>query len=233
MNDIDKGQDTGTDPVTTFVTARPAARKAAEWEQALGELIHASLAFPGQMGTTVLKPRTVAQLDYRIITRFDSTENMRRWQASDERRRRLARLSTLQAAPADIQQVSGLETWFELPHADESPTMSPPPKFKMAVVVWIAVYFAVIPLIHALRPLVSGLPTLVGAAISAAASVVLMTWVVRPLLSWAFRSWLCPTKNPADICAHVSSSENNSPLHIPQSRHTYRAKERIHVATIR
>lgn len=187
------------EPTTILVTASPALGKEAAWERALGDLIRESLAFPGHLGTTVLKPASPGTRTYRIITKWDSDENMHRWRDSDERRERVERLTTLQAQPADIQHVTGFETWFDMPRQGEPHAIVPPPKYKMAAIVWLAVYFAVIPMLSILNSATVGWPSLVSSAISVTASVVLMTWFVMPMLSWLFRSWLYPASLPGAV----------------------------------
>jgi antibiotic biosynthesis monooxygenase (ABM) superfamily enzyme len=43
------------------------------------------------------------------------------------------------------------------------------------------------------------LPSSVGSAIGVTASVVLITWILMPVLSWIFRSWLYPTSQAIAI----------------------------------
>ena len=64
---------------TIFATAFPAPGKERQWEQAIGDLIRTSMSFPGHQGSMVLKPDSADQPHYRVITRFDTTENMQRW----------------------------------------------------------------------------------------------------------------------------------------------------------
>lgn len=197
MSQTTELQRPGFEPATILVTASPAVGKETEWEQALGELIRASMTFPGHLGTTVLKPANATDRDYRIITKFDSSANMDRWSRSAERRRRVDRLTAYEAAPADIHYVTGLETWFELPRAATAPAgttapSAPPPKYKMAAIIWIAVYFTVLPMIAVLKPYMADLPGWLGNAVLAVISVALMTWIVMPALTWAFRCWLFP-----------------------------------------
>ncbi|MFG0333633.1 MAG: antibiotic biosynthesis monooxygenase, partial [Maioricimonas sp. JB049] len=109
------GDEAGTDdcgktrfePATILATAYPAVGKEAQWEQALGELVRTSLSFPGHLGTTVLKPTVGGGGQYRIITKFDSIENMEKWRDSDERRRRVAQITRYESKPADIHYVTG------------------------------------------------------------------------------------------------------------------------------
>lgn len=178
---------------TIFATAFPAAGKERQWEQAIGELIHTSMSFPGHQGSIVLKPESADEPHYRVITRFDTLENMRRWYESDERHEKVSHLEPFEQQPAEIQRLTGFETWFTPPDA-AAPLVRTPPKYKMAVVIWIAVYVTVLPLIAVLKPLTASLPPLVASAILAAISVASMTWVVLPSLTWLFRSWLYPKR---------------------------------------
>ncbi len=178
-------------PATILATAYPAAGKEHQWEQAIGELIRTSLSFPGNLGALVLKPNQTGDRYYRVITKFDSAENMQRWHDSDERRVRVEALRPFESRPADIHHLTGLETWFESTTA-EGLAVSAPPKYKMAIIVWIAVYATVLPLIAYLKPWFGALPSWFSSAVLAAISVAMMTWVVLPALTWVFKRWLYP-----------------------------------------
>ncbi|WP_442505279.1 antibiotic biosynthesis monooxygenase [Novipirellula sp. SH528] len=183
-----------TQPATIFVTAFPKAGKEREWEQANGDLIRTSLDFPGHLGALVLRPQQSGDRHYRVISKFDSVENMHRWYHSAERKEKVARLQPFEGKPADIHHLTGLETWFELPHHGGC-DLAAPPKYKMAIVVWIAVYATVLPLVGFLKPHAASLHPAIGSAGIAAISVAMMTWVIMPLLTWLFQSWLYPRVN--------------------------------------
>jgi len=176
---------------TIFATAFPVAGKERQWEQAIGELIRTSMSFTGHQGSIVLKPDSAGQPHYRVITRFDTVDHMQRWYDSSERQEKVSQLEPFQEHPAEIQHLTGLETWFTPPGSFDAGAT--PPKYKMAVVVWIAVYCTVLPLIATLKPMLGWLPSLVASAILAAISVASMTWLVLPALTWVFRGWLYPT----------------------------------------
>ncbi|WP_145349574.1 antibiotic biosynthesis monooxygenase [Roseimaritima multifibrata] len=180
---------------TIFATAFPAAGKERQWEQAIGDLIRTSMSFAGHQGSIVLKPESEDQPHYRVITRFDTVENMRNWYDSAERREKVSHLEPFQQQPAEIQHLTGFETWFTAPESLAS--TQTPPKYKMFVVVWIAVFCTVLPLIATLKPMMTALPPLIANATLAAISVGSMTWVVLPALTWCFRGWLYPKKKVA------------------------------------
>ena len=172
---------------TIFATAFPAAGKEAGWEQAIGELIRTSMSFPGHQGSIVLKPESPSRPHYRVITKFDSVENMQQWYDSEERQQMVRQLAPFEDKAADIQQLTGFETWFTPPGASLS---TAPPKYKMFVVVWIAVYLTVLPILTFLKPLTASLDPWTAGGVQSAVTVASMTWVTLPALSWIFRRWL-------------------------------------------
>jgi len=184
-------QSTDTDPVTMVVKAQPAPGNEKEWEQILTKTIQASLKFTGHQGTTVLKHDSRQQPTYQIVLRFDRLENLERWKQSPEREYWISRLHALEHCPPAIVHNSGLETWFEFSHHDDQQTnVVHPPKYKMAIIIWIAVYASIIPIINLIRPFTSELHFLIGSAITTSITVPLMTWVLIPFLSWLLQGWL-------------------------------------------
>ena len=172
---------------TIFATAFPAAGKESEWEQAIGELIRTSMSFPGHQGSIVLKPESGERPHYRVITKFDCVENMQRWYDSDERQQKVRQLAPFEDKAAVIQQLTGFETWFTPPEAGNLTT---PPKYKMFVVVWSAVYLTVLPMIALLKPVTASLHPWIAGGLLSAITVASMTWATLPVLSWLFRRWL-------------------------------------------
>ena len=78
----------------------------------------------------------------------------------------------------------GLETWFTLPGR---PTLPAPPKWKMAVVTWLALLPKVL-VLGSLLPM--DLPVVARAAVSTAIPVALLTWVVMPRVTRWLAPWL-------------------------------------------
>ncbi|HAW28475.1 MAG TPA: hypothetical protein DCY03_10205 [Planctomycetaceae bacterium] len=186
---------TNSDPVTMVVSAQPAPGNQKEWEETLTNTIQASLKFPGHMGTTVLKQESIRKPTYQIVLRFDQLENLERWKNSPEREYWISRLHALEHCPPAITHNTGLETWFELTHHEEQQQVDHPPKYKIAIIVWISVYVTVIPIINLIRPYMSELHFLLASAITTSITVPLMTWVMIPLLSWLLKGWLYPGSN--------------------------------------
>ena len=91
------------------------------------------------------------------------------------------------SSAGDASQIrSGLETWFTLP--DMPAPTRPPPKWKMAIVTWVALLPMVIALAYVFAPL--RLPFLIQAALSTAIPVAMLTWIIMPRLTRALYHWL-------------------------------------------
>jgi len=84
------------------------------------------------------------------------------------------------------RQLNGLEAWFRSPQ-------NPPPRWKMALLTWLAVWPASMAVPAALQPIIgSSLPKVLFAGIAAGAIVLVLTWIAMPLLIRFTRRWLYP-----------------------------------------
>jgi antibiotic biosynthesis monooxygenase (ABM) superfamily enzyme len=167
-------------------TARPDQQGAYEsWIHGVGEVAH---GFPGHLGLTVIRPRPGSR-EYTLVFRFDSVDHLRTWQESPVCRAWIARAEAI-CERSDVQELSGMETWFTLPGGG---AVAPPPRWKMAIVSW-AVAF---PLIQALNLTLGGwlrpLPALLRGALSGVAMILIMTYAAMPAITRALAWWLYPT----------------------------------------
>lgn len=86
---------------------------------------------------------------------------------------------------------SGLETWFALPDLKTQISLTPPPRWKMAIVVFIAAY-AISSLSRSiLNPLLEQWP-LGNTVIYTAILVASLTYFAMPISSRLLRQWLYP-----------------------------------------
>jgi antibiotic biosynthesis monooxygenase (ABM) superfamily enzyme len=102
--------------------------------------------------------------------------------ANSSERSPLANRSTSQTTIGE-----GLEAWFRNPHAPM------PPRWKMALLTWIAVWPVSILVPAILMPLLGpNSPQVLTAGLIAAGIVVILTWVAMPLLIKVAHPWLHP-----------------------------------------
>jgi antibiotic biosynthesis monooxygenase (ABM) superfamily enzyme len=96
--------------------------------------LEAAARFPGFLGGGVLRPRHAGR-EWHVVYRFADADKQRAWETSAARAAWLARADEF-ARHTGTTRVSGLETWFALPGR----TAPAPPKWKMAVVTFAAIY---------------------------------------------------------------------------------------------
>ena len=145
--------------------------------------------FKGHLGVSTIRPHHHAHPEYVVILKFDCYDNLKTWLESDVRREWIERLQPLIERPEDIQTLTGLETWFTLPNKSMK---APPPRYKMALVTWLAVFVTISILNRLLVPLLSRLPALLTSLMVTGLTVILLTYLIMPRLTQLFRKWLYP-----------------------------------------
>ena len=193
----DHGSAAGTNPPVTAVASRRVKRgREREFEEWVSGILAAANGFPGYLGSEVLRPGDAPGDDeYRIVFRFDRKSNLRAWEESEERHRWLREAEPL-IHEERVHVLTGLETWFTLPWKAGEPS---PPRYKMAIVTWLAV-FPLITVILVLfgplfGPLLGLLPMLLRTLVLTAVMVSLMTYVIMPRLTRLFSFWLYPDRD--------------------------------------
>jgi len=142
------------------------------------ELLTHAERLVGLVGSSVLRSGDVHFVLLRFHDRvgFEAFEQHEATAALFERAERLADA----AGPPQVR--TGLETWFASPQR----TTPAPPRWKMALVTWLALLPQVLVLAHVLP----AMPFLLHAAVSTAIPVSMLTWVVMPRLSRWLAGWL-------------------------------------------
>ena len=170
-------------PVKTVIErrARPGVQQG--FEQWVKELVASASRSPALQGSSVL----TAGGEYFILLRFASQDDLDRWQSSPEVVELFRKGDALATAPDQPVVRTGLETWFTLPGLP-APRVAPP-KWKMALLTWLALLPQVI-LLGFVVP--RGLPFLLSVSLSTAIPVATLTWLLMPRLTRLFYRWLYP-----------------------------------------
>ena len=176
-------------PVTVTISrkVKPGCEK--EFERLVSELSQEAVRFPGNLGTNLFRP-TGKTLEYRIIYKFDCMRHFHKWEKSSIRAAYYKKISPLLLAEPDMRVLTGLETWFNLPN--DKGALVPPPKYKMAIISWLAIYPLVILILVCLNPILSALSIPLRAAMITLIAIPSMTYVLMPYMSRIFSSWLYP-----------------------------------------
>jgi antibiotic biosynthesis monooxygenase (ABM) superfamily enzyme len=175
--------------VTVSVVRNAKPERRAEFEEWISGLIELAARFPGYLGAVVFRPIDPDDTAYRVVFKFDSAGNLKRWEHSKERRECLHRGEPLQQGPLEMQVLTGLEAWFALPAKEGRP---PPPRHKMAVVTWLAVYPLLTTIFFVLGSFLVQLPLPLRTLLMTLIMVPTMFYVVMPGMTRLFVKWLYP-----------------------------------------
>lgn len=165
---------------------RPAARVA--FEEALHELIQASLQCPGQLGVHVVTPADLSSCEYAIIRKFTDAAAQARFYESALYRDWQLRVAPMVEGEPDVRMLEGLESWFSLPNE----TALAPDEWKMALLTFLASYPAILLLDALLDPVIGRWPTWAHTFVVVGLLVPLLTWTIMPRLTRRCRRWLYP-----------------------------------------
>ncbi|HSK25611.1 MAG TPA: antibiotic biosynthesis monooxygenase [Jiangellales bacterium] len=173
-------------PVTVTVARQVTPGLETEFETWVEGILRAAGGFDGFLGGALLRPPEAGG-EWHVVYRFRDDDSLHRWEASPQRAGWLAAAENL-VDDERTAAVSGLETWFELPGR----TAPAPPRWKMALVTFAAVYPLALLINVLLVPHTTGWPTLLRPVVFAGILVPVMTWVVMPRLTRWLRRWLYP-----------------------------------------
>jgi antibiotic biosynthesis monooxygenase (ABM) superfamily enzyme len=159
---------------------RPGAQEPfTRWAESL---VASATASGALQGASVL---AVGGDEYLILLRFASQAHLDRWRGSASVARLLADGEELATSSEPPTVRTGLEAWFVVPNV--SPHRASPPRWKMALVTWLALLPQVV-VLGLLMP--AEVPFLASVAVTTALPVAALTWVVMPWLTSRLHRWL-------------------------------------------
>ena len=181
------------EPVTVVISRFIKRGMEKEFEQWIRDVTVVAHEFEGHLGTNVMKPAISGQSEYVIVFRFDNYYHLKQWEDSSVRRAWLKKAEHLIEGETRVHKVSGLEYWFELP---DQPLASPP-RYKMAIVAWIAIFPLVLVVPPFLSSFLGDIPSLLQTFLIAGVMIALMSFVAMPLMTRLFAWWLYPNRDRA------------------------------------
>ncbi|MDF7814015.1 antibiotic biosynthesis monooxygenase [Hymenobacter sp. YC55] len=156
-------------------------------EVAQGTLLAAS-TFSGFTGGNLLRPAPDSTNgEWQLVLQFATPEQLRAWQTSALCRAWKARSDALTVGAARVERISGFEGWFVDPARVKK---SGPPKWKIALVTLLGIYPLIMVVPKLLEPLIGAWPPWLGNLVVTSSVMGLMTWLIMPLLTKVFNSWL-------------------------------------------
>lgn len=174
------------DTIHIAITRRVRKEHTREFERMLAEFASHSLTEPGSRGVHLLYPPPGSDsIEYGILRSFASAADRDAFYASAFYKDWIAQIEPMIEGGPVFRQLDGLEAWFREPHA------AMPPRWKMALLTWIAVWPVSMAVPAALAPIYgSNVPGAIRAGVGAVGIVLVLTWVAMPLLVKVARPWL-------------------------------------------
>jgi antibiotic biosynthesis monooxygenase (ABM) superfamily enzyme len=122
-----------------------------------------------------------------IIRRFTDKAAMDAWDNSGESQKLLQEADNY--STRHYENSTGLETWFTLPDL-KTLSQSPPPRWKMAIVIFFAAYITSSLSRSILNPFLEQWPILGNAVIYTGILVISLSYFALPILNRLLRRWL-------------------------------------------
>lgn len=172
--------------VTEVISRTIAAGHEKDYDDWLQRFMISERQFPGYLGTTIIAPGgNISTVRY-VINRFADQASLDAWENSE------VALSLIKEVNgySTLQKVTGLETWFNLP---DLKSIGAPPKWKMAIVSFIAAY-SISSLAHYILSIYLGQRPFLTDILMTITLVIGLTYFAMPLLSRLLRLWLYPRK---------------------------------------
>ena len=191
-------------PVTVIVTRTAKRDKIREFEEWMDGIIHEAMKFEGHMGVNVIRPSDLSNPEYVIIFRFNTFENLAKWENSETRKEWLAKSKEIAEGEPLVRKQTGLEFWFtpnsrtgsikedkgSSSTSTTTTTTIAPPRYKMAIIITIIISILVSTLLPQIRQLTTGLHVHISTLIGVATMVFLMTYVIMPSVTKLLGPWL-------------------------------------------
>jgi len=174
-------------PIHIAITRRARPGCEAEFQQALRDFFQASFGHPGVLGASMIVPPPGSQsTEFGILRTFTNENDRDAFYESPLFKAWEERSSPLADDEWEYRRLHGLEAWFRSPQG-------PPPRWKMALLTWIAVWPVSMVVQAVLIPLLGQrVPHFVVAGAVSGAVVVVLTWVAMPFLVKVAYRWLYP-----------------------------------------
>lgn len=192
MTEHGESADRSSGPIHIAILRRVRPGCEAEFQEALSAFFQASFAHGGVLGASMLVPPPGSESpEFGILRTFASERDRDDFYQSPLFKAWLERSRPLTEGEWVYRPLHGLEAWFRSPQ-------EAPPRWKMALLTWIAVWPVSIAVQALLNPLLGqSAPRIVHAGAVAGAIVAVLTWVAMPLLVRVANRFLQPAAHPA------------------------------------
>jgi antibiotic biosynthesis monooxygenase (ABM) superfamily enzyme len=179
--------------VTVVVTRKVKRGSESEYEDWLSRLLEESKSMKGYLGATIQKPAP-GSTEYTSIFRFDTVDNLRKFEESELRSRYLREVLDYIEADAIWKKFTGLEFWFSPPKGTVIPQ---PSRFRMALVMIAVVFGLVLSIGQVVSIVAVELPSYIRLFVTISIEIFLMTYVLMPRITRLLAKWIYPSSKIA------------------------------------
>ena len=177
------------EPIHVAIIRQVKAGCELEFQNALREFIRASFTHSSVQGANIIVPPPGSiSREFGILRTFVNARERDAFHETAEFKAWEEYVKPLTEGEPEFRQLHGLEAWFRGPQG-------PPPKWKMALLTWVAVWPISVILKIVLEPMIGqSVPPVLFAGVVAAGIILALTWVAMPVLVKIATPWLHPQK---------------------------------------
>jgi len=174
--------------VTVVVSRKVKHGRESEYEDWLRRLLEESKSMKGYLGATIQKPAP-GSTEYTSVFRFDTVDNLRKFEESELRSRYLREVIDYVEADAIWKKFTGLEFWFSPPKGTVIPQ---PSRFRMALVMIVVVFGLVLSIGQLVAIVAAEVPSYIRLFVTICIEIFLMTYVLMPRITRLLAKWIYP-----------------------------------------
>ena len=188
--------ETGADPATDGSVTVLVSRKVLQAdEKAFMDALKVRLRdfdrFPGTAGSRIFRRQSGDGVEFSILQHFVSQAGHDAWLTSPQFARWREEVAPPVPTPGHVHRYSGMESFFVSAKAPDAPL-----RWKMVLLLLLVVYPLSLAISTWGAPVLASLPVLLGTLLTSVFMVWLMTYVLVPILTRVFQSWLQPKGSP-------------------------------------
>jgi antibiotic biosynthesis monooxygenase (ABM) superfamily enzyme len=166
-------------------------------EHEMASWIQAGIAlaerFPGFLGAGWVRPEAESET-WHMLYRFHDAAALSSWESSHERQWWRDSAGGLGVVESRMERRTGIEGWFDDPTTRDVRDLrlapAAPPRYKQAVVIWLAFFPLTLLVSWLFGEVAPGLPLVQRALVSTLLMTPVMTYVVLPRMTRALGWWL-------------------------------------------
>jgi antibiotic biosynthesis monooxygenase (ABM) superfamily enzyme len=179
--------------VTVVVTRKVKRGRESEYEDWLRRLLEESKSMKGYLGATIQKPAP-GSTEYTSVFRFDTVDNLRKFEESQLRSRYLREVVDYVEADAIWKKFTGLEFWFSPPKGTVIPQ---PSRFRMSLVMITVVFGLVLSIGQLVGMVAVEVPSYIRLFVTISIEIFLMTYILMPRITRLLAKWIYPSSKTA------------------------------------